>query len=81
MKNQNAQNSLKCKIYIEIFFTFRCPNFRGGGEGVRRLGQNPNFSHFFFEGSPYGYGDDESSLMMLEIIIFNMLIVTIFFYW
>ena len=31
-------------------FSVRCPNIRGGGEGVRWLGQNPNFCQFFLLG-------------------------------
>ena len=51
MKNQIAQNSLKCKINIEIFFCFFWTKSRGGG-GVRRLVQKTNFFRFFFDGSP-----------------------------
>ena len=44
MKNLNAQNGLKCKINIEIFFRFFWTKSRGGG--VRRLVQKTNFFRF-----------------------------------
>ena len=51
MKNENAQNSLKRKINIRIFFlTLRWTNFRGGGSVG--WSKRPTFPIFFHEGSP-----------------------------
>ena len=52
MKNQIAQNSLKCKINIKKCVCFFWTNLRGGGGGVCRLVQKTNFCPKKIEGSP-----------------------------
>ena len=47
MKNQIAQNSLKCKINIEIFFPFFLDQITGRGGGVRLLVQKTKFFRVF----------------------------------